>query len=73
MAAPELAGVPVLILRERASRSRGREAQRANIMAAKIVAESVKSALGPKGMDKMLVDSLGDVTITSAGRTLPKI
>jgi len=73
MAAPELAGVPVLILREGASRSRGREAQRANIMAAKIVAESVKSALGPKGMDKMLVDSLGDVTITSDGRTLPKI
>jgi len=73
MATPELAGVPVLILREGASRSRGREAQRANIMAAKIVAESVKSALGPKGMDKMLVDSLGDVTITSDGRTLPKI
>jgi len=73
MAAPELAGVPVLILREGASRSRGREAQRANIMAAKIVVESVKSALGPKGMDKMLVDSLGDVTITSDGRTLPKI
>jgi len=42
-------------------------------MAAKIVAESVKSALGPKGMDKMLVDSLGDVTITSDGRTMPKI
>jgi len=73
MAAPELAEVPVLILREGASRSRGRDAQRANIMAAKIVAESVKSALGPKGMDKMLVDSLGDVTITSDGRTLPKI
>jgi len=73
MAAPELAGVPVLILREGASRSRGREVQRANIMAAKIVAESVKSALGPKGMDKMLVDSLGDITITSDGRTMPKI
>lgn len=66
----QLAGTPVLILREGASRSRGREAQHANIMAARIVAESVKSALGPKGMDKMLVDSFGDVTITSDGRTV---
>lgn len=67
----ELAGgTPVLILREGSSRSRGREAQHANIMAAHIVAEVVKSALGPKGMDKMLVDSFGDVTITSDGRTI---
>jgi len=66
----EIAGTPVLILREGASRSRGRDAQHANIMAAKIVAELVKSALGPKGMDKMLVDSFGDVTITSDGRTV---
>jgi thermosome len=66
----ELAGTPVLILREGASRSRGRDALNGNIMASKIVAESVKSALGPKGMDKMLVDSLGDVTITSDGRTI---
>ena len=65
-----LSGTPVLILREGASRSRGREAQHANIMAAKIVAEAVKSSLGPKGMDKMLVDSFGDVTITSDGRTV---
>ena len=70
MATSELAGVPVLILKEGASRSRGSEAQRTNIMAAQIVAEAVKSALGPKGMDKMLVDSLGDVTITSDGRTI---
>ncbi len=63
-------GVPVLILKEGSSRSRGREAQHTNIMAAKIVAETVKSALGPKGMDKMLVDSFGDVTITSDGRTI---
>jgi len=62
--------VPVLVLKEGSSRSRGRNAQRTNIMAAKIVAETVKSALGPKGMDKMLVDSLGDVTITSDGRTI---
>lgn len=70
MATPELSGVPVLIVKEGASRSRGRDAQRANIMAAQIVAEVVKSALGPKGMDKMLVDSFGDVTITSDGRTI---
>jgi thermosome len=63
-------GVPVLVLKEGSNRSRGREAQHANIMAAKIVAESVRSALGPKGMDKMLVDSFGDVTVTSDGRTI---
>jgi thermosome len=63
-------GVPVLVLKEGSNRSRGREAQNTNIEAAKIVAEVVKSALGPKGMDKMLVDSFGDVTITSDGRTI---
>ncbi|MFB0523881.1 MAG: TCP-1/cpn60 chaperonin family protein, partial [Candidatus Bathyarchaeia archaeon] len=63
-------GVPVLILKEGSSRSRGREAQHNNIMAAKVIAEAVRSALGPKGMDKMLVDSMGDVTITSDGRTI---
>lgn len=63
-------GVPVLVLKEGSSRSRGRDAQHGNITAAKIVAESIRSALGPKGMDKMLVDSFGDVTITSDGRTI---
>jgi thermosome len=63
-------GVPVLILREGSGRSRGKDAQRNNIMAARTIAEAVKSALGPKGMDKMLVDSFGDVTITSDGRTI---
>ncbi|MCW4006555.1 MAG: thermosome subunit beta [Candidatus Bathyarchaeota archaeon] len=62
--------MPILVLKEGSKRSRGREAQHTNIMAAKIVAESVRSALGPKGMDKMLVDSFGDVTITSDGRTI---
>ncbi|MFQ6064846.1 MAG: thermosome subunit beta [Candidatus Bathyarchaeia archaeon] len=66
----ELAGTPVLILKEGSTRERGKGAQHANIMAARIVAETVKSALGPKGMDKMLVDSFGDVTITSDGRTV---
>jgi thermosome len=63
-------GVPILVMKEGSNRSRGREAQHNNIMAAKVVAESVRSALGPKGMDKMLVDSFGDVTITSDGRTI---
>jgi len=60
----------VLVLKEGSNRSRGKEAQNTNIEAAKIVAEVVKSSLGPKGMDKMLVDSFGDVTITSDGRTI---
>ena len=63
-------GVPVLILREGSGRSGGKDAQRNNIMAARAIAEAIKSALGPKGMDKMLVDSSGDVTITSDGRTI---
>jgi len=70
LSSQQAGGVPVLVLKEGSSRSRGREAQHTNIEAAKIVAETVKSALGPKGMDKMLVDSFGDVTITSDGRTI---
>lgn len=70
MSSSQIGGVPVLVLKQGANRSRGREAQHSNIMAAKVVAESVRSALGPKGMDKMLVDSFGDVTITSDGRTI---
>ena len=62
--------VPVLIMREGSERSKGKDAQRNNIMAAKTIAEAVKSSLGPKGMDKMLVDSSGDVIITSDGRTI---
>ena len=64
--------VPVLILKEGAARSRGRTALRNNIMAAKIIGEVLKSTLGPRGMDKMLVDSLGDVTITNDGATILK-
>ncbi len=70
MSSPTQGGIPVIVLKEGSNRSRGREAQHANIAAAKIVAESVRSALGPKGMDKMLLDSFGDVTITSDGRTI---
>ena len=67
-----LAGQPILILREGSSRRRGGEAQRANIQAAKVVAEVVKATLGPRGMDKMLVDSLGDITITNDGHEILK-
>lgn len=68
----QLGGTPILILKEGTSRTRGREAQRANITAAKVIAEAVRSSLGPRGMDKMLVDSLGDVTITNDGATILK-
>ncbi|MBO8181794.1 MAG: TCP-1/cpn60 chaperonin family protein [Archaeoglobus sp.] len=67
-----LQGQPVLILKEGTQRTVGRDAQRLNIMAAKVIAEAVKSTLGPKGMDKMLVDSLGDVVITNDGVTILK-
>ncbi len=63
---------PILILKEGTQRTRGRPAQHNNILAAKIVAEMVKSTLGPKGMDKMLVDSLGDVVVTNDGATILK-
>jgi chaperonin GroEL (HSP60 family) len=66
----QTATVPVLILKEGTGRSSGKEVQRNNIMAARTIAEAVRSALGPKGMDKMLVDSSGDVIITSDGRTI---
>jgi thermosome len=65
-------GQPVLILKEGSSQTKGRDAQRNNIVAAKLVAGIVRSSLGPRGMDKMLVDSLGDVTITNDGATILK-
>lgn len=61
---------PIFILPEGSQRTSGRNAQRTNIMAAKLVAETVRTTLGPKGMDKMLVDSLGDVVITNDGVTI---
>src|SRR5258708_39294502 len=65
-------GPQYIILKEGSSESKGREAQRNNIQAAKLVAELVRTSLGPRGMDKMLVDSLGDVTITNDGATILK-
>jgi thermosome len=63
-------GQPVLILKEGTTRSRGREAQRNNIMAARIIGEVLRTTLGPRGMDKMLIDSLGDITITNDGAAI---
>ena len=63
---------PVLVLKESALQQKGRDAQANNIMAAKLVADLVRTSLGPRGMDKMLVDSLGDVTITNDGATILK-
>src|SRR3989304_5135463 len=65
-------GQPILILREGSSETKGRDAQRNNVMAARLIAEIVRTSLGPRGMDKMLVDSLGDVTITNDGATMLK-
>ncbi len=65
-----LAGQPIIVLKEGASRSTGRDARSSNITAAKIIGEVVKSTLGPRGMDKLLVDSLGDVTVTNDGATI---
>jgi len=64
--------MPVLILKEGASQTKGRDAQKNNITAAKLISEIVRSSLGPRGMDKMLVDTLGDVTITNDGATILK-
>lgn len=61
---------PIFILPEGTQRTTGKNAQRNNIMAAKLVAETVRTTLGPKGMDKMIVDSLGDVTVTNDGVTI---
>jgi archaeal chaperonin len=65
-------GVPVLILKEGSTQTKGKDAQKNNITAAKLIAEVVRSSLGPRGMDKMLVDSLGDVTVTNDGATILK-
>lgn len=66
----QIGGVPVLILKEGTSRTVGKEAQRNNIMAARAIADTVRTTLGPRGLDKMLVDSLGDITITNDGATI---
>ncbi|NWJ43827.1 thermosome subunit [Marine Group I thaumarchaeote] len=64
--------MPVVLLKDGATQTKGRDAQKNNIAAAKIIAEIIRTSLGPRGMDKMLVDSLGDVTITNDGATILK-
>src|ERR671925_2015294 len=64
--------VPILLLKEGTTETKGNQAQRNNITAAKTIAEIVRTSLGPRGMDKMLVDTLGDVTITNDGATILK-
>jgi len=66
----QLGGMPILVLPEKFSRYMGRDAQRMNITAARIIAEAVRTTLGPRGMDKMLVDNMGDVVITNDGVTI---
>ena len=70
--AGQFSGTPIFVLREGSQRTAGREAQRSNIMAAKAVAGAVRTTLGPKGMDKMMVDTMGDVVITNDGVTILK-
>jgi thermosome len=72
MQATSKGNMPVVLLKEGGTETKGREAQKNNIAAAKIIAEIVHSSLGPRGLDKMLVDSLGDVTITNDGATILK-
>ncbi len=71
-AVPSGQTVPVLVLKEGATRTTGRDARRANIFAAKVIAETLSSSLGPRGMDKLLVDSFGNATITGDGATILK-
>ncbi len=72
MQATSKGNMPVVLLKEGGTETKGKEAQKNNISAAKIIAEIVHTSLGPRGMDKMLVDSLGDVTITNDGATILK-
>ncbi|HET7405056.1 MAG TPA: thermosome subunit beta [Candidatus Bathyarchaeia archaeon] len=64
--------MPIIILKEGTSRSRGRDAQRSNITAAKILAETIRSTIGPRGMDKMMVGTIGDIVVTNDGATIMK-
>ncbi|MHA1658052.1 MAG: thermosome subunit beta [Promethearchaeota archaeon] len=68
----QLGGQPILIMKEGTERTRGKDAMENNIAAAKVIAESIRTSLGPRGMDKMLVDQFGDVVITNDGATILK-
>ena len=62
--------MPIFVLKEGTNREQGKNAQKANIEAAKAIADAVRTTLGPKGMDKMLVDSIGDIIISNDGATI---
>jgi len=68
----QLGGQPIFIMREGTERTRGKDAMSNNIAAAKVIAEAIRTSLGPRGMDKMLVDQFGDVVITNDGATILK-
>ncbi len=67
-----MSGAPVVLLKEGTNRQSGKDALKSNILAARTLAEMLKSSLGPRGLDKMLIDSFGDVTITNDGATIVK-
>src|SRR5580658_3737713 len=67
-----LQGAQILVLKEGTERDRGKSASASNIAAARAIADAVRTTLGPRGMDKMLVDSMGDITITNDGVTILK-
>ncbi len=67
-----LQGTPILVLKEGTEREQGKSATANNIAAARAVADTVRTTLGPRGMDKMLVDGMGDITITNDGVTILK-
>src|SRR6056297_2075416 len=72
MAQQQMGGQPLIVLSEESQRASGKDAQSMNITAGKAVAEAVRTTLGPKGMDKMLVDSTGSVVVTNDGVTILK-
>jgi archaeal chaperonin len=72
MSVPQQDRVPILLLKEGATETKGKDARKNNIAAAKLIAQVIRSSLGPSGMDKMLVNPTGDVTITNDGATILK-
>ena len=72
MSASQQDRMPIILLKEGATETKGKDARKNNIAAAKLIAQVIRSSLGPRGMDKMLVDPTGDVTITNDGATILK-
>jgi archaeal chaperonin len=72
MSSPQQDRVPILLLKEGSTETKGKDARENSIMAAKLIAQVIRSSLGPRGMDKMLVSATGDVTITNDDTTILK-